>query len=99
MIEYEFYVDKVNSAELEDCAVGDLVNLWMASQTNKIIVFRHGTVGGAGKIGNVPDEYFGEIAPSLLGESDLGIYAQITELGLISARYHANCILKEDSTK
>jgi hypothetical protein len=82
VVNFEFYVDEINSSELKGCAVGDFVNLWKAPEASRILIYRRGTVGGAGKIGSVPAEYFGVIAPCFIDESNLRYDAHITDLGL-----------------
>ena len=47
-----------DSRELSECKVGDFVKFWCDSETERIRVFRRGSVGGSGRIGDVPREYY-----------------------------------------
>lgn len=54
----EFLVNKLNRFELLECKVGDEVNLWVAEESNEIIIYRQGCDFGEGEIGICPDEFF-----------------------------------------
>jgi hypothetical protein len=54
----EFLVDQLNRVELSRCKVGAPVNLWDATGTREIFIYRQGTDFGEGKIGICPDEVY-----------------------------------------
>ena len=56
----EFIFTAVNqdSKELSQCKLGEFVKFWYDSKLECIRIYRRGTVGGSGQIGDVPLEYY-----------------------------------------
>lgn len=50
----EFLVNELNTFELSNCRVGDVVNLWVADEAKKIFIYRQGTDFGEGKNWHLP---------------------------------------------
>ncbi len=58
---FVFDVGNQDPRELNQCIVGDFVKFWYDSELERIRIYRRGTIGGPGRIGDVPYEYYGII--------------------------------------
>ncbi|NCC74033.1 MAG: hypothetical protein EOM06_11605 [Sphingobacteriia bacterium] len=56
-----FEVENPVYRELNQCIIGDFVSFWHDSELENIRIYRRGTVGGLGRIGDVPYEYYSSI--------------------------------------
>lgn len=62
----EFNVEKVQPEELSECNIKDYVSLWVPKgDSQKVYIFRKGSVGGTGRIGYLPSKYSSLIATHL----------------------------------
>ncbi|MCX7428896.1 MAG: hypothetical protein NTW96_25125 [Planctomycetia bacterium] len=61
--EFEFSIVQPNAEELSQVRIGDSVKLWApADAPTKILIYRHGSLGGDGRLGLVPKTYAEVIA-------------------------------------
>lgn len=93
-----FNVEKCQSKELTQCRVGDYVNLWVPRDaTQKVRIYRRGSVGGTGWIGYVPSNYSLFIAMHL--NSGLKFETEIMEINADKSLCRIKCrlICKEET--
>lgn len=64
----EFNVDNVFRKSLTGLKEGDYINLWTKPEMDRIIIYGPNSVGGDGKIGDVPRKYVKIIQEHLLSE-------------------------------
>jgi len=55
--QYTYYVDDVDSDELNECKVGDYLTIWFPENKSLINLYRPGTGGGSGKVGRITGKF------------------------------------------
>jgi len=93
-----FDIERCQSEELPQCRIGDYVNLWVPKDSSqKVHVFRRGSVGGTGWIGYVPSNYSHLIAQHL--SSGLKCETEILEININKSQCSIRCrlISKEET--
>lgn len=93
-----FNVERCQSEELPQCIIGDYVSLWVPKDSSqKVHVFRRGSVGGTGWIGYVPNNYSHLIAKHL--SSGLKCETEILEININKSQCSIRCrLIRKEET-
>ena len=90
---FVFKAENQDPRELNQCNIGEFVRFWYDSKLERIRIYRRGTVGGLGRIGDVPYEYFGIIHDHL--QKKLEFETEILDITTGSIR--CRLVTKEES--
>lgn len=63
--DFTFTVKNLNKDETNKVKEGASVNFWQKPNSNTVLIYRSGTMGGVGRIGIVPNKYSGQIIRDL----------------------------------